>query len=325
MTVLPEQGQPPLRSLLQPASPVGSQASQVGVLEGSSVQNPDQLAKDGAEGKGSSLMAAMNQQPVDLSKAFLHFNPIDRDYCLEQELRGAKSLSATGEVLVGQNQVWQVQRWKRTVNKCRYSQILFLLVIWKSWQWCNDPMLKEDMQEDLSLCWRCVWDGGTQPQGCAGCILPGIKVPGVFGTFIITYSRLNERFPKLELHNKGVPGASPDSLLHGVHPLKGDKEVLKMTTGPALVWESLNGPDSAKPTRCSPPSAQTALGGDASLRRALKCFAEHGPKSSVEPPCSRQLPLWRRTVESALGSSWRTLRNPGPDREQMHYWEALGS
>lgn len=35
-----------------------------------------------------SLMAAMNQQPVDLSKAFLHFNPIDRDYCLEQELRG---------------------------------------------------------------------------------------------------------------------------------------------------------------------------------------------------------------------------------------------
>ncbi|KQK74300.1 hypothetical protein AAES_157719 [Amazona aestiva] len=32
-------------------------------------------------------MAAMNQQPVDLSKAFLHFNPIDRDYCLEQELR----------------------------------------------------------------------------------------------------------------------------------------------------------------------------------------------------------------------------------------------
>lgn len=35
-----------------------------------------------------SLMAAMNQQPVDLSKAFLHFNPIDRDYCLQQELRG---------------------------------------------------------------------------------------------------------------------------------------------------------------------------------------------------------------------------------------------
>lgn len=33
-------------------------------------------------------MAAMNQQPVDLSKAFLHFNPIDRDYCLEQELQG---------------------------------------------------------------------------------------------------------------------------------------------------------------------------------------------------------------------------------------------
>lgn len=33
-------------------------------------------------------MAAMNQQPVDLSKAFLHFNPIDKGCCLEQELRG---------------------------------------------------------------------------------------------------------------------------------------------------------------------------------------------------------------------------------------------
>lgn len=33
-----------------------------------------------------SLMAAMDQQPVALSKAFLHFNPIDRDSCLEREL-----------------------------------------------------------------------------------------------------------------------------------------------------------------------------------------------------------------------------------------------
>ncbi|KAJ7423862.1 hypothetical protein BTVI_08190 [Pitangus sulphuratus] len=40
--------------------------------------------------EAGSLMAAMNQQPVDLSKAFLHFNPIDRDYCLEQELREKK-------------------------------------------------------------------------------------------------------------------------------------------------------------------------------------------------------------------------------------------
>lgn len=35
-----------------------------------------------------SLMAAVNQQLVDLSKAFLHFNPIDRGCSLEQELRG---------------------------------------------------------------------------------------------------------------------------------------------------------------------------------------------------------------------------------------------
>ena len=113
----------------------------------------------------------------------------------------------------------------------------------------------------------------------------------------------------------------------GASPPQGRRrgEVLKMTTGPALFQESLHGPNSAKPTHRSSPSVRTALGGDASLRRAVKCFAEQGPTSSVEPPCSRQLPLWRRTVESALGSRWRTLRNPGPDREQMHYWEALGS
>lgn len=33
-------------------------------------------------------MAAMNQRPVAVSKAFLHVNPIDRDYCLPQEPRG---------------------------------------------------------------------------------------------------------------------------------------------------------------------------------------------------------------------------------------------
>lgn len=79
--------------------------------------------------------------------------------------------------------------------------------------------------------------------------------------------------------------------------------MLKMTTGPALLWESLDGPSSAKSTRHSPTSARTALGEDASLGRAVKCFAEQGPRSSAEPPCSRRLPLWRRTVESALGSS----------------------
>lgn len=34
-------------------------------------------------------------------------------------------------------------------------------------------------------------------QGCAGCALPGIKVPDVFGTFIITYFRLNKRWELL--------------------------------------------------------------------------------------------------------------------------------
>lgn len=35
------------------------------------------------------------------------------------------------------------------------GQVPFLLVTWKSWQWCSAPVLKEDTQKDLSLCWRC--------------------------------------------------------------------------------------------------------------------------------------------------------------------------
>lgn len=63
-------------------------------------------------------------------------------------------------------------------------------------------------------------------------------------------------------------GASPKGRRRG--------EVLKMTRSPALLQESLNGPDSAKSTHRSPPSARTALGGDASLRLWLSALLNGG-------------------------------------------------
>lgn len=53
-----------------------------------------------------------------------------------------RASSSATEVLVGQNQSWQAERWKRT--GCLQAGHLEVMA-----------MLKENMQKDLSLCWRC--------------------------------------------------------------------------------------------------------------------------------------------------------------------------